>query len=478
MPLLHKKNNMEFIKTKGKFIIGIFVISLVLGGCGCKEKPQEYKVDLEVWGAYDDSDDLEPLFNAYRETNPNIGSIKYRKFTPETYRDELLDAMAAGRGPDIFMVHNTWIPSFEDKIAAAPVEVINEQMFRESLVDVAAFDFMKNTQIYATPLTVDSLALYYNKDIFNAAGIVSPPKTWQEINDVVEKLTQIDENGEITQQGIALGTAHNINRSTDILGLLMMQEGSMMATEDGMSRIDQSVNVKGELKVPGENAMRYYTQFARTSSPLYTWNKRQHYSIDAFIEGTAAMMINYSWQYETIKSKNEKLNFAVAEIPQLSQENPLSYANYWGFAVAARNDSNTGAVTGDPEFNLTNDMRINEAWQFLRFASLPIPQEGIILKNARSGMTYHYPVESDPTTLYLEKTKKPAARRDLLEAQFTDVILGPFAKGNLIARSWRQIDVVANETILAEAIDSVNMGVATVGEAVELAASRISKLAQ
>jgi len=478
MPLSHKKNNMEFIKTKGKFIIGIFVIFIILGGCGCKEKPQSYKMNLEVWGAYDDSGDLEPLFNAYRETNPNIGSITYRKFTPETYREELIDAMAAGKGPDIFMVHNTWIPSFENKIAAAPSEVIGEQLFRESLVDVTAFDFMKNNQVYATPLTVDSLALYYNKDLFNAAGIVSPPQTWQEVNDVVEKLAKIDENGEITQQGIALGTAKNINRSVDILGLLMMQEGSAMATEDGRARIDQSVNVDGELKVPGENAMRYYTQFARTSSPLYTWNKRQHYSIDAFIEGTAAMMLNYSWQYKTIQSKNEKLNFAVAEVPQLSQEAPLSYANYWGFAVAARNDANTGAVAGDPGFVVTNDMRINEAWQFLRFASLPIPQDGIVLKNARSGMTYRFAVEGDPTTLYLEKTGKPAARRDLLETQFTDVILGPFAKGNLIAHSWVQVSVEANEAILAEAIDSVNMGAATVTEAVELAASRISKLAR
>lgn len=466
------------MRSKGKFIVGILVVLIVLGGCGCKEKPKEYSMNLEVWGVYEDSGDFQELFSGFQAVNQNIGHITYRKFTPETYRAELIDAMAAGKGPDIFMVHNTWIPSFENKIAAAPEYIINEQLFRQSLVDVAAFDFYKEGRVYGLPLTVDSLALYYNKDLFNAAGIVAPPKTWQEINDAVERLAKIDENGEITQQGIALGTAHNINRSVDLLGLLMMQEGSMMSTPEGRAILDQAVTVEGESKLPGENALRYYTQFARTSSPLYTWNKRQHYSIDAFIEGTSAMMINYSWQYETIQSKNEKLNFAVAEVPQLSIGKPVNYANYWGFAVAARNETNAGAVAGDEDVFITNEMRIDEAWQFLRFAGLP-PQNGMMpIKNARSGETLYYPVEGDPTAMYLEKTGKPAARLDLLEQQFTDIVLAPFATGNLIARSWVQIDATANEAILAEAIDSVNMGASTVSEALELAASRISQLAR
>ncbi len=87
---------------------------------------------------------------------------------PETYKEDLLEAFATGKGPDIFMVRNAWRESFENKTAPAPQVVISEKEYRDALVDVAATDFLnKDNQIYGIPLSVDSLALYYtgNKEL-------------------------------------------------------------------------------------------------------------------------------------------------------------------------------------------------------------------------------------------------------------------------------------------------------------------------
>ena len=127
---------------------------------------------LEIWGVFDDTDAYSKVIEDYRKINPFIGSIRYRKLSPETYKEDLLEAFATGKGPDIFMVRNAWRESFENKTAPAPQSVISEKEYRDALVDVAAADFLnKDNQIYGIPVSVDSLALYYNNDLFNAVGI-------------------------------------------------------------------------------------------------------------------------------------------------------------------------------------------------------------------------------------------------------------------------------------------------------------------
>ena len=164
---------MIFLRKGLKVLFGLSLV-FFLGGCGLKgSAPEGYKVDLEVWGVFDDSDAYQEIFSAYKEINPYVGEIRYRKLQPENYEEELLQAMAANKGPDIFMIRNAWVKDFQDKIEPAP-ENYSEKTYRDAFVDVAADDFIGEDQkIYGVPLSVDSLALYYNKDLFNAAGIAT-----------------------------------------------------------------------------------------------------------------------------------------------------------------------------------------------------------------------------------------------------------------------------------------------------------------
>jgi multiple sugar transport system substrate-binding protein len=442
-------------------VFGVMTVS----GCGCSPKVNKYKVDLEVWGVSDDSDAYTEIFKDYKQLNPNVANIIYKKQRIETYQKDLIDALASGKGPDIFLISNTWVPTFSNKIAPAPKTILTEQKFRSDFVDVCANDFISDGKIYAVPLSVNSLALYYNRDLFNAAGIASPPKTWDEFTADVEKIARINALGEISPAGAAIGTTSNINRSTDVLAMLMLQNGTQMRDDSG--RVDFSGSEAAK------KALEFYTGFAKNSAPNYTWNSQLHYSIDAFSEGTLAMMFNYSWQIPVIKSKSPKLNFAVAEIPQRTLGTPVNYANYWGYAVAG-----SKLVVADAKSKLapvTNDLRIAEAWKFLTYLTtkadtqMTAPTSATtVTKKPASGL--------DPAEKYLEKTQQPSARRDLIEAQKSDVELGVFAKGNLIAKSWMQVDPVATEAIFAEMIDSVNRGAASVADALSIAEERIKKL--
>ncbi len=199
-------------KSKNKFRIAVAFLAvftlIFLSGCGLKSSPEKrYPVKLEIWGLFDDSDAFYSIFDAYRKVNPNVLDISYKKLSPDTYKKELVEALASGQGPDIFLIQNTWLSGFQDKITPVTPDILTEQKFRSDFVDVAAADFVDQGKIYAVPLSVDTLGLYYNKDLFNQAGITAPPATWNDFVEDVKKLTKVGGTGLIQQAGAAIGTA-------------------------------------------------------------------------------------------------------------------------------------------------------------------------------------------------------------------------------------------------------------------------------
>ena len=458
-------------------VVGI----LFLAGCGCKKSvSKKYSLSLEVWGPLDNGDALNEIFDNYKKINPNISGISYKKISSDTYKTELLDALASGQGPDIFMINNAWLDAFEDKISFSPTEmspqIINEQKFKQNFVDVAAADFINDDKIYAVPLSVDSLGLYYNKNLFNQAGITAPPTNWNEFIEDVKKLTKINSVGEITLSGAAIGTAYNINRSTDVLTLLMLQNGTKMIDDGGRPVFDATSNINGKSVSPGEEALNFYTQFSDSRSSNYAWNSKQHYSLDAFMQEEVAMMFNYSWHLKTIEDGSPKLNFSVAPVPQFSNSEKVNYANYWGFAVAKNKIPKSNPYDNSQASSVSNDIRIGEAWLFLTY--LTTKPDGTFGGANSSGSSVGKTADPnfDPAKSYLSKSGEPSARRDLIELQKSDPRIGVFATDNLIGKSWRMPDPESTEAIFATMIDAVNKGQTTVFDALHTAARRVDAL--
>lgn len=438
---------------------------LTLSGCG-EEEATPYGLTLDVWGTFDDSDTFNHVVADYKKLNPHVKEIRYRKLAPETYKEDLIDAMASGTGPDIFMLRNTWVGGFADKMSPSLAGFFTEKTVRDAFVDVVADDFLdEKKQVMAVPLSVDSLALYYNRDIFNAAGISAPPKTWEELVAMVPLLTRVDEFGNINQSAVALGTGENVNRASDILLNLIMQYGGTITDARFGEQADQQ-------------ALDFYTRFARLGLPTYTWNQRQHFSIDAFSEGTLGMMINYSYHHPTLQQKNAKLNFAVAPLPQFKDQAPVNFANYWGYAVAKNKTQVTDP--SHPELTLPTDnyqkARIHESWQLLSYLTLPHPGNTMKLVNALSGTAADVLLPLDPAKQYLETTKKPAARRDLITVQKDDVVMSPFVNGNLIAKSWKPSNTEQAEGLLVDTISSVIRGERSIEDALAIFNNRYTQV--
>ncbi|MFA6285021.1 MAG: extracellular solute-binding protein [Parcubacteria group bacterium] len=458
------------------FSFALILSMVVLSGCGCSNNSTiNYEVRLEVWGLFDDSDVMVKAISEYQKRNPRVKDIVYKKLTVDSYENDLMDALATGNGPDVFLIHNTWLTKHKDKLASAPkddlsssqADIVTPKQVQDQFAGVVSSDFVADGKIYALPLSVDSLALYYNKDLLNQAGITTPPATWVDFDSAVKKITRVDTFGNITLSGAAMGMSSDmsagtgkINRATDILTLLMMQSGaSMMDPKNNQASFADFTNTTyGSEMSPGESALAYYTKFSNQANDVYTWNSLQHNSKDSFIEGKTAMMLNYSWLIPQIGERAPKLSLGIARIPQNKDANgaglDVDFANYWGYAVSknkAQNQEFIKVAQQNKHTYATDNQRIAESWKFIRFLTMPQSFSANLPVAAAGTESANF----DPAAEYIKNQSKPAARRDLIEKQKSDILLSPFAQGNLIAKSWAQPDNLAVEKIFDGMIDNV-----------------------
>lgn len=425
-------------------------------------------VQLVWWRVFDDADTVSSIIEAYRKVHPNI-TITYRKLRPEEYEKELLNALAEDRGPDIISVHNTAMMKWQPKLLPLPPELklayqvekgtIQKQVVTEIHTDkTIRLDQLKNTfvdqvaadailpfadakgvltdQIFGLPLGLDTLVLYWNRDLLNAANIAEPARTWDEFLTHVQTLTKFDAKGGILEAGAAIGTADNVERSVDILSGLMMQNGAVMR-QGNQATFDVIPAGLSRETAPGSEALRFYTDFANPGKKAYTWNDQMPDSLTAFTSGAAAYFFGYAYNLPVIRTLNPKLSFGIASLPQIDPTHVVNVANYWLESVSAK--------TKHP----------NEAWDFVQFAT-----------------------KAGNVDSYLKKAGKPTAVRSLVAGQLEDLSLSVFAGESLTAKSWYVgKDPDAGEATMNGLIRSVIAG-SLIEEAIHVAAGTVSQTMQ
>jgi len=341
-----------------------------------------------------------------------------------------VNALASGQGPDVFMIPNTSFGRQGSKLVAVPQKQFNVARLRELFPTVVEQDFTYGSDIYALPLYIDTLALFYNRDLFDQAGIVNPPQTWDEFQEMIPKLRSVDQSAGSCARRRARHVEQNVPASADILSLLMLQNGTQMTSDDLRSATFASHGSSGVA------AFKFYLQFADSTSPYHAWSSAMPSAVDAFVGGQVAMMPEYREAADTIKKKSPFLRYALAPMPQATGGTAVNYAQYKGLP-----------------FRRTSK-NIEAAWTFVIDATT---QKGV-------------------AQAYLTATGRLPALKSLLSDKVNDVNVGVFARQILTARSWYQADDVTIAAALNNAIRSALSGEATPLEALKQAEAQITVL--
>ncbi len=433
---------MQLTKTQLTIIFAVVVVVLIIvlifigvlpgrkqnGGSSIGGIGGGQQTEIIFWGV-ENEQAIRPIIDSYSQVN-KIARIAYTQFNENNYEKRLVDALAAGRGPDILMFHNTWLTKHYGKVMPLPVESgFSITQMRQLFPQVIEADFTNGGNIYALPIYIDTLAFLYNKDFFDAKGVAMTPKNWNEFQYVIPRLRELDFGNRIIKAGAAIGgSERSIDKASDLLSLIMLQLGTQMINQSGEAEF---------ARTGADKALNFYLQFSNPNSQSYTWNDNLRPSLDNFSQGGAGAIFNYQSAISVIKAKNPYLNLAVSPMLQLAGANqPINYADYWGLTVS--NQSQNPGI----------------AWNFILYFS------------------------ADPAIAeqYLEISKRPPALRSLIQKYLNDPDLGVFASQALTARSWAQPDSAGVRRIFSDMIESVLSGRLLIDSALEQAENEVNSL--
>lgn len=427
-----------------KYISVAVIISFlgitVLPGCLRKKVEQKVKqepITLTFYGLFDNEDLYAPSIQSFEKSHSGV-SVIYKKFTdPAAYLNLIVNELAEGEGPDVFMLHNTWFPNNYKKLKPAPSSVVTAEAFKNAFVQVAADDMLVadsagTENVYGLPTYVDTLALFYNEtqleDAVPERG--RPGTTWNEIQQDVIKLNKQDDSYERFElSGMAMGRGDNISRAFDILMLLFLEYKVNFYSDD-------LKNVTFGDDPNALAALNLYTNFGTGGETLYSWNKyladadSAEKEISTFARGKVSMIFGYSFTYEDILNEISRLK-------------------------------SLGEETIDP-----NDIKIQEAPQLFdpntsteprkTYASYFAPVVGRTSKHSDLAWEFIATLVSAQNEQYMnQKTHRPSGRRSLIESESGDPVYGVFAAQVGYAQSIQMYDSYSYKSIFLNGLNDI-----------------------
>lgn len=411
-------------------VIGVFTFAGV-GGLGNKE---EEIGQMEIWGVAP-KEAMNSLLDTVSETDDRFKSVKYIEKNPETYQQEFIEALASGIGPDLFLIDHNSIVRNQDKIIEVPYQSFSQRDFKDIFIEEGEL-YLTSTGTLGLPFSSDPIVMYWNRDIFQSAGVANPPKFWDEFFTLSPKITQRDTSSNITRSFTALGEFDNVENAKEIISAFIVQSGNpiVVGSENGLqSVLDNKFNFT---MVPAESAVRFYTEFSNPVKSVYSWNKALPNSKQLFSAGDLAVYFGFASEFSGIVRANPNLNFDIAILPQLRDANTrVTYGRINAFAIP-RSSKN--------------------------------PNKAFIIANTLTS--------ANASAFYSSISGLPPARRDLLAVEQTEAVSSVFYDSAIISKAWLDPDNTQTKIIFKNMIESVTSGRADLSEAVSTASAELNLL--
>lgn len=393
-----------------------------------------YGGEVVLWGTLP-SEQLGQFLADFNSVNGEQFALVYVQKNSASFENELVSALASGKGPDLVLFPHDLLVRQADKLYPIPYTSITERDFKDTYIDEGEL-YMGRSGTAALPLYVDPLVMYWNRDLFSSNGIAEPPKVWEQFPALPEKLTVRDSRGNITQSAVGLGGVRNILWSKDILATLLMQVGDFIVarTQDGEIEAVLGGGVDSRSSAPA--AVRFYTEFSNPSKTSYSWNSALPNSKTAFESGILAIYFGHASEYESIKQKNPHLNFDVAPMPQRENSpRKITFGRMYGVGVLAAS------------------------------------------KNLNTAFTAAYILASAENSRALSLlVNLPSARRAIVGEAVENPALDVFNRSALISRGWLDPSPSETDVVFADMIESVIINKATEEQAVSDASRRLDSL--
>ena len=303
----------------------------------------EATITYSIWGDPQEIKNQQAIVDAFHATTPKI-TVKVTVSDWEPYWDKLQTSIAGGDAPDVFAMDGPLFPDYQTRDVLLDLKPFIDRDGYDlgQLADQAVSDFKTPDGQFGVPRDLNVVALYYNKKMFDTAGIPYPDDTWDwaKLVEVAKQLTLKGAGGKTSQWGFYTETTDMENYWSE----LVWQNGGDIISPDHKTSLVGSDQAVGGIQFLQDLIWKDKVMPDASITDALG---------DAFEQGQAAMEANGSWLVATHQAAG--LDFGIAPLPK-------------GPAGQATSINPTGAVvykgTKNPE----------AAWAFVKYLASPAAQ--------------------------------------------------------------------------------------------------------
>lgn len=304
---------------------------LILGGCAQQDGAVSGKVNLtfQIWDNAQRAG-MQALADAYMADHPDVNII-VQVTSWDEYWTKLETQAEANQLPDVFWMHTNEILKYADYGMLADLtdlyDEISPNYYTDHYSDISLSNAMgSDGRIYGVPKDKDSVALVYNKEMFDQAGVAYPDESWTWDTLTEASQTIYDKTGKYGYMAYA----------DDQLGYwnFVYQAGGYILNED---------KTKAGFTNPAtQKAMEFYIGLQKEE-----WCPDQNFFAQtnpgtAFMSGLGAMYLEGNWNFRSLLENNEEMmgKWDVAVLPKCpdpaSGDGRASISNGLSYATGAR----------------------------------------------------------------------------------------------------------------------------------------------
>jgi len=369
---------------------------------GLSAKAEDVK--LTLWSL---DKDIQPAPNLVKEFNDqhNGITIEYRLIQFDDVVTEAMRAYATGQAPDIIAVDNPEHALFSSRGAFLDLtdmiknsKVIKPENYFPGPLKSVEWD----GKYFGVPKATNTIALYYNKDMFKAKGLDpnKPPQTWDELVEDARKLTDPAKN----VYGMAFSAKANEEGTFQFLPWAQMGGGSY-----------EHINADGAVK-----ALEVWKTIIdeKLASPD-TLTRGQWDSTGTFNSGNAAMVISGPWELDRMM-KEAKFDWGVTLLPVPKEGAERSSAmGDFNWAVFSTTKHPAEAFKALEYFASQDDKMFKNFGQLPARSDISIPETGEPLKDAALKVFLEQLKYAKPRGPHPQWPKISKAIQDAIQAALT-----------------------------------------------------------
>ena len=282
------------------------------------------KIELTLWTDPEPQPFYEELAEKYHAIHENV-TIKVVSQPWDDYWTKLPLALEAGNGPDLYRGHAGQIVNLEKYSYELPEDIFPRDQVKEDFPQYESAIY--NGKLYTIPLGMTTGAgIYYNKDMWAEAGLTEDdiPTTWEEVEEVGNKLMKKDANGNITQYGFSIDHAFEGFLST------MNYSSGAAAFKEDLS----TYNLDCETTYENIALLQKW----KDEFMMYSDGDAE----DQFGHGQVAMIGHWNWVAGYFNATYPDVNWGYFLIPTKDGSEPVAYDRYemeWTLAVSSADEA-------------------------------------------------------------------------------------------------------------------------------------------